>query len=252
MQVFAKAEAFTASRELREVGLYPYFQRIEETRDTEVVIDGHRKVMVGSNNYMGLTHDPRILEAAKAALEKYGSGNTGSRFLNGNLDLHDQLEEDLADWVGKPAALVFSTGYQTNLGTIGALIGRTDTVFLDKLDHACIQDGARLGWGEIKRFRHAELDQLERQLASTDADRGKLIVVDGVYSMEGDIVDLPRIAELRAKYDAAILVDDAHSLGILGETGAGTAEHFGLTDQVDLITGTFSKSLASIGGFVAG
>jgi 8-amino-7-oxononanoate synthase len=252
MQVFAKAEAFTVPRDLRAAGLYPYFQRIEESRDTEVVIDGERKIMIGSNNYMGLTHDPRILEAAKAALFKYGSGNTGSRFLNGNLDLHDQLEEDLADWIGKPAALVFSTGYQTNLGTIGALIGRTDTIFLDKLDHACIQDGARLGWGEIKRFRHAELDQLERQLAKTDPERGKLIVVDGVYSMEGDIVNLPRIVELRRKYGAGVLIDDAHSLGILGDTGAGTAQHFGLTDEVDLITGTFSKSLASIGGFVAG
>jgi 8-amino-7-oxononanoate synthase len=252
MQVFAKAEAFTLPSDLRAAGLYPYFQRIEESRDTEVVINGERKVMIGSNNYMGLTHDPRIIEAAKKALDKYGSGNTGSRFLNGNLDLHDELEEILADWIGKPNALVFSTGYQTNLGTIGALIGRTDTVFLDKLDHACIQDGARLGWGDIKRFRHAELDHLEKQLSKTDESRGKLIVVDGVYSMEGDIVDLPRIAELRKKYGAGVLVDDAHSLGILGETGAGTAEHFGLTDEVDLITGTFSKSLASIGGFVAG
>lgn len=252
MQVFAKADTFTLPNELRAVDLYPYFQRIEESRDTEVVIDGHRKVMIGSNNYMGLTHDPRIIEAAKAALDKFGSGNTGSRFLNGNLVLIDQLEEDLADWIGKPKGLVFSTGYQTNLGTISALVGRSDTVFLDKLDHACIQDGARLGWGEIKRFRHAELDHLEKLLAKTDEDRGKLIVVDGVYSMEGDIVDLPRIVALREKYGAAILVDDAHSLGILGATGAGTAEHFGLTEEVDLITGTFSKSLASIGGFVAG
>lgn len=252
MQVFAKADAFTLPDELRAVDLYPYFQRIEASRDTEVMIGGHRKVMIGSNNYMGLTHDPRIIEAAKAALDRYGSGNTGSRFLNGNLVLIDQLEEDLADWLGKPRGLVFSTGYQTNLGTISALIGRSDTVFLDKLDHACIQDGARLGWGDIKRFRHAELDHLEKLLAKTDEARGKLIVVDGVYSMEGDIVDLPRIVALREQYGAAILVDDAHSLGILGETGAGTAEHFGLTDSVDLITGTFSKSLASIGGFVAG
>lgn len=252
MQVFAKADAFTLPDELRAVDLYPYFQRIEESRDTEVMIGGHRKVMIGSNNYMGLTHDPRVIEAAKAALDRYGSGNTGSRFLNGNLALIDQLEEDLADWLGKPRGLVFSTGYQTNLGTISALIGRSDTVFLDKLDHACIQDGARLGWGDIKRFRHAELDHLEKLLAKTDEKRGKLIVVDGVYSMEGDIVDLPRIVALREQYGAAVLVDDAHSLGILGATGAGTAEHFGLTDSVDLITGTFSKSLASIGGFVAG
>ena len=252
MQVFAKADAFTVADELRSADLYPYFQRIEESRDTEVVIDGHRKVMIGSNNYMGLTHDPRIIEAAKAALDKYGSGNTGSRFLNGNLDIIDKLEDDLADWLGKPKGLVFSTGYQTNLGTISALIGRKDTVFLDKLDHACIQDGARLGWGDIKRFRHAELDHLEKLLVKAGPDGGKLIVVDGVYSMEGDIVDLPRIVGLREQYEAAVLIDDAHSLGILGDTGAGTAEHFGLTDSVDLITGTFSKSLASIGGFVAG
>lgn len=252
MHVFAKCENFATARDLRAKGLYPYFQPIEQSCDTEVVIGGHRKVMVGSNNYMGLTHDPRILEAAHGALEKYGSGNTGSRFLNGNLDLHDQLEEDLADFVGKEAALVFSTGYQTNLGTIGALIGRNDTVFLDKLDHACIQDGARLGFGEIQRYRHGAMETLDRMLASVGEDRGKLIAVDGVYSMEGDIADLEGLVPLARKHGAGLLVDDAHSLGVLGSTGAGTAEHFGLTDEVDLITGTFSKSLASIGGFVAG
>jgi 8-amino-7-oxononanoate synthase len=245
MHVFAKCAAFTAAREIRAAGLYPYFQRIEESCDTEVVIDGHRKVMVGSNNYMGLTHHPKILEAARDALERYGSGNTGSRFLNGNLDLHDQLEDELADFV-------FSTGYQTNLGTIGALVGRNDTVFLDKLDHACIQDGARLGFGRIERFRHADMQHLEKLLQSTDDDRGKLVVVDGVYSMEGDIADLPTLVEFRERYGTAIMVDDAHSLGVLGPQGDGTAAHFGLTDSVDLITGTFSKSLASIGGFVAG
>ncbi|MFQ5746130.1 MAG: aminotransferase class I/II-fold pyridoxal phosphate-dependent enzyme [Gemmatimonadota bacterium] len=252
MHVFAKCENFTTARDLRAKGLYPYFQRIEQSCDTEVVIGGHRKIMVGSNNYMGLTHDPRILEAARAALDKYGSGNTGSRFLNGNLDLHDRLEADLADFVGKEAALVFSTGYQTNLGTIGALVGRNDTVFLDKLDHACIQDGARLGFGEIQRFRHGDLKTLDRMLASVKDDRGKLVAVDGVYSMEGDIADLPGLVSLAGKHAAGLMVDDAHSLGVLGPTGAGTAEHFGLTAEVDLITGTFSKSLASIGGFVAG
>jgi 8-amino-7-oxononanoate synthase len=251
MQVFEKCANFNVARDLRAAGLYPYFQRIESSADTEVVIDGHRKVMVGSNNYMGLTHDPRIIEAAKQALDKYGSGNTGSRFLNGNLDLHDQLEEDLADFVGKEAALVFSTGYQTNLGSIGALIGRNDTVFLDKLDHACIQDGARLGFGEIQRFRHADYKHLEKLLEAADKGRGKMIVVDGVYSMEGDIVDLPTLIPLAHRYDAAVMVDDAHSLGILGPHGSGTAAHFDMTDDVDLITGTFSKSLASIGGFVA-
>ncbi len=252
MHVFEKCANFTVARDLRAAGLYPYFQRIEASADTEVVIDGHRKIMVGSNNYMGLTHDPRIIEAAKLALDRYGSGNTGSRFLNGNLDLHDQLEEDLADFVGKEAALVFSTGYQTNLGSIGALVGRNDTVFLDKLDHACIQDGARLGWGEIQRFRHADFDHLERLLDAADPGRGKMIVVDGVYSMEGDIADLPTLIPLAKRFSAAVMVDDAHSLGVLGPLGAGTAAHFDLTDEVDLITGTFSKSLASIGGFVAG
>jgi len=250
MHVFAKCENFTAAADLRAAGLYPYFQRIEASHDTEVMIDGHRKVMIGSNNYMGLTHDPRILEAAKAALDKYGSGNTGSRFLNGNLDIHDQLEDELAAFVGKEAGLVFSTGYQTNLGTIGALVGRGDTVYLDKFDHACIQDGARLGFGDVQRFRHEDQDQLEHLLSSTREDRGKLIVVDGVYSMEGDIADLPAFTALAKKYDAGLIVDDAHSLGVLGATGAGTAEHFGLTDEVDIITGTFSKSLASIGGFI--
>jgi len=226
MHVLAKCSAFTAAREARASGMYPYFQPITESQDTVVVIDGHRKVMIGSNNYMGLTHHPRVLEAARQALETYGSGNTGSRFLNGNLDIHDLLEEELADFTGKEAALVFSTGYQTNLGAISALVARSDTVYLDKLDHACLQDGARLS--------------------------GKLIVVDGVYSMEGDIVNLPDLVPLAKKYDAALMVDDAHSLGVLGPNGEGTAAHWGLTDEVDLITGTFSKSLASIGGFVAG
>ncbi|MFQ5888542.1 MAG: aminotransferase class I/II-fold pyridoxal phosphate-dependent enzyme [Gemmatimonadota bacterium] len=251
MHVFAKCENFSTAEDLRQRGLYPYFQPIEESCDTEVVIGGEKKIMVGSNNYMGLTHDPRIIEAAKKALERYGSGNTGSRFLNGNLDLHDRLEEELADFIGKDAALVFSTGYQTNLGALGALIGRNDTVYLDKLDHACIQDGARLGFGEVQRFKHADHRILDRMLSSAKPYRGKLIVVDGVYSMEGDIADLPTLVELREKYDAGLMVDDAHSLGVLGPSGAGTAEHFGLTDQVDIVTGTFSKSLASIGGFVA-
>ena len=252
MHLFDKCAAFTAAREARASGMYPYFQRITESHDTEVVIDGHRKVMIGSNNYMGLTHHPRVLEAARQALETYGSGNTGSRFLNGNLDIHDLLEEELADFTGKEAALVFSTGYQTNLGAISALVARGDTVYLDKLDHACLQDGARLSFGQTERFRHEDYDHLENLLQATDPDRGKLVVVDGVYSMEGDIVNLPDLVPLVKRYDAALLVDDAHSLGVLGPNGEGTAAHWGLTDEVDLITGTFSKSLASIGGFVAG
>jgi len=252
MHLFDKCTAFTAAREARAAGLYPYFQKITASQDTEVVIDGHRKVMVGSNNYMGLTHHPKILEAARIALEVYGSGNTGSRFLNGNLDIHDKLEEELAEFTGKEAALVFSTGYQTNLGVVSALVGRNDTAYLDKLDHACIQDGARLSFGDTERFRHEDYEQLEAKLRATDPERGKLVAVDGVYSMEGDIANLPELVPLVKKYDAVLMVDDAHSLGVLGPNGEGTAAHFGLTDEVDLITGTFSKSLASIGGFVAG
>ncbi|MDX1578040.1 MAG: aminotransferase class I/II-fold pyridoxal phosphate-dependent enzyme [Gemmatimonadota bacterium] len=232
--------------------MYPYFMPIEESHDTYVVIDGEKKIMAGSNNYMGLTHDPRILEAARDALEKYGSGNTGSRFLNGNLDLHDRLEDELADFVGMEAALVFSTGYQTNLGTLGALIGRGDTVYVDKLDHASIQDGVRLGLGKVQRFGHNDFDTLRRMLSADKPERGKLIAVDGVYSMEGDIADLPRLIELKREFGAALLVDDAHAIGVIGDTGAGTGEHWGLTQEVDLILGTFSKSFASIGGFCAG
>ena len=250
--ILAKCRELAIVKGLREAGLYPYFMPIEASHDTWVVIDGARKIMVGSNNYMGLTHDPRVLEAAREALDKFGSGNTGSRFLNGNLDLHEQLEAELADFTGMEAALVFSTGYQTNLGTLGALIGRTDTVYIDKLDHASLQDGVRMGLGRTRRFNHNDFATLRRMLEAEDPSRGKLIAVDGVYSMEGDIADLPTLVELRREYDAAILVDDAHAVGVLGETGAGTAEHWGLTDEVDLILGTFSKSFASIGGFVAG
>ncbi|MYC87563.1 MAG: aminotransferase class I/II-fold pyridoxal phosphate-dependent enzyme [Gemmatimonadales bacterium] len=250
--ILAKCRELATVNGLREAGLYPYFMPIEASHDTWVVIDGARKIMVGSNNYMGLTHDPRVLEAARDALNKFGSGNTGSRFLNGNLDLHEQLEAELADFTGMEAALVFSTGYQTNLGTLGALIGRADTVYIDKLDHASLQDGVRMGLGRTRRFNHNDFATLRRMLEAETPSRGKLIAVDGVYSMEGDIADLPTLVELRREFDAAILVDDAHAVGVLGETGAGTAEHWGLTDEVDLILGTFSKSFASIGGFVAG
>jgi 8-amino-7-oxononanoate synthase len=250
--ILDKCRELATVNALREAGLYPYFMPIEASHDTWVVIDGARKIMVGSNNYMGLTHDPRVLEAARDALNKFGSGNTGSRFLNGNLDLHEQLEAELADFTGMEAALVFSTGYQTNLGTLGALIGRADTVYIDKLDHASLQDGVRLGLGRTRRFNHNDFATLRRMLEAEKPSRGKLIAVDGVYSMEGDIADLPTLVELRREYGAAILVDDAHAVGVLGETGAGTAEHWGLTDEVDLILGTFSKSFASIGGFVAG
>lgn len=250
--IFAKAAQFTKARELQATGLYPYFFPVEGSEATEVVIDGKRRVMIGSNNYLGLTHDPRVIEAAQAAIRKYGSACTGSRFLNGNTDLHERLEHELARLTGKQAALVFSTGFQTNVGVISALVARNDVVYIDKLDHASIVDGCFLSMGETVRFRHGDMDDLEGQLRRTEEGRGKLIAVDGVFSMEGDIVDLPRLVELRAEYGARLLVDDAHAVGVLGATGAGTAEHFGLTDQVDLILGTFSKSFASIGGFVAG
>lgn len=249
--VFAKALDFTASREVKAMGLYPYFVPIEASDSTEVTIDGRRLVMVGSNNYLGLNHDPRVIAAAGAALDRYGSACTGSRFLNGNTDLHDRLERELAALTGKQAALVFPTGFQTNLGAISALVGRTDAVYIDKLDHASIVDGCRLSAGEMIRFRHADLSDLERKLAR-DNGRGMLVAVDGVFSMEGEIVDLPTVADICDRYGARLLVDDAHAVGVLGATGAGTAEYFGITDRVDLIVGTFSKALASIGGFVAG
>ena len=250
--VFSKVLQFTKARELQATGFYPYFFPVEGSEATEVVIDGKRRVMIGSNNYLGLTHHPRVLEAAQAAIRKYGSACTGSRFLNGNTDLHERLERELAALTGKEAALVFSTGFQTNLGVISSLVARNDVVYIDKLDHASIVDGCFLSLGETVRFRHGDLDDLEAQLRRTEEGKGKLVAVDGVFSMEGDIADLPRLVELRAEYGARLLVDDAHAMGVLGPTGAGTAEHFGLTDQVDLIVGTFSKSFASIGGFVAG
>ncbi|OGT95642.1 MAG: 8-amino-7-oxononanoate synthase [Gemmatimonadetes bacterium GWC2_71_9] len=251
MRLFDKCKGFTRAREVQALGLYPYFTPIHESEDTVVKIDGKTKVMMGSNNYLGLTHHPKVLEAAEKALHKYGSGCTGSRFLNGTLDLHEILEAKLAEFFGKEACLIFSTGYQANLGLVSGLVGRGETVYLDKLDHASIVDGAKLSFGEVVRFNHGDLEGLERKLQREDGSRGAMIIVDGVFSMEGDIADLPRLVPLAHKYGAAVAVDDAHSVGVLGPTGAGTAEHFGLTQETDLIVGTFSKSLASIGGFVA-
>lgn len=249
--LFDKCKNFTKAREIQAAGLYPYFKPISESEDTVVVIDGQKKVMMGSNNYLGLTHHPRVLQEAKNALERYGSGCTGSRFLNGTLDLHERLEARLAEFFNKEAALVFSTGYQANLGLISCLVGRGDVVLLDKLDHASIVDGAKMSWGDTQRFNHADLAQLER-LLQRNAEKGVMIIVDGVYSMEGDIADVPSLLKLAQRYGAALALDDAHSVGVLGPRGDGTAAHFGLTDEVDIIVGTFSKSLASIGGFVAG
>jgi 8-amino-7-oxononanoate synthase len=251
MHLFDKCRAFTRHNEVKAEGLYPYFLPVSGSTDTEVVINGKKKIMIGSNNYLGLTHHPHVVESAKRATDRYGSGCTGSRFLNGNLDLHLELEERLARFIGTEAALVFSTGYQTNLGVISTLVGRQDTVYLDKLNHACIVDGARLSFGTVQRFNHNDLDALEAMLRSQESG-GAMVIVDGVFSMEGEIADVPRLVALREEFDFALALDDAHSIGVLGHTGAGTAEHFGLTHKVDLTIGTFSKSFASIGGFVAG
>ncbi|MBX3728165.1 MAG: pyridoxal phosphate-dependent aminotransferase family protein [Candidatus Sumerlaeia bacterium] len=242
---------FRRANELREAGLYPYFRCIESAQDTEVLIDGRRMLMLGSNSYMGLTNDPRVKEAVKKAIDQYGSGCAGSRFLNGTLKIHIELEEEIADFMNKEAALTFTTGMQANLGAIAAMVGKDDHVFIDRADHASIMDGCRLGFGKIHKFRHNDMENLERVLRQHDAT-GKLIVVDGVYSMEGDLARLPEIVALARRYHAGILVDDAHGIGVLGSHGQGTASHFGLEEEVELIAGTFSKSVASIGGFVAG
>ena len=248
--LFEKCRHFTKAREARAAGLYPYFKPISESEDTVVTIEGKKRIMLGSNNYLGLTHHPKVLETAQRALLRYGSGCTGSRFLNGTLDLHQQLEADLATFLGKEACLVFSTGYNANLGLVSGLVGRNDLVLLDKLDHASIVDGAKLSYGETERFNHGDLAGLERKLQKAQG-RGVMIIVDGVYSMEGDIADVPGVSRLARQYGAAFALDDAHALGVLGPNGDGTAAHFGMTDEVDIIAGTFSKSLASIGGFVA-
>lgn len=250
--LFDKCRDFTVVDEIKAAGLYPYFKPISASEDTTVVIEGQKRLMFGSNNYLGLTHHPKVLEAASRALHRYGSGCTGSRFLNGTLDLHGQLEAALAEFVGKEDCLVFSTGYNANLGLISALVGKDDIVYLDKLDHASIVDGAKMSYGSTTRFNHGNLGQLERKMApDAAAGRGMMIMVDGVFSMEGDIADVPGLLQTAHKHGAALALDDAHALGVLGPKGEGTAAHFGLTDEVDIIAGTFSKSLASIGGFVA-
>ncbi len=249
--LFDKCKQFTKAREVQAAGLYPYFKPISESEDTVVVIEGQKRIMLGSNNYLGLTHHPKVLEAAQRALLRYGSGCTGSRFLNGTIDLHGQLERSLAEFLGKEDCLVFSTGYSANLGLISGLVGRGDVVYLDKLDHASIVDGAKLSYGETERFNHGDLNSLQRKLERERSGRGAMVVVDGVYSMEGDIADVPGLVRLARRFGVALALDDAHAIGVLGPNGDGTAAHFGLTDEVDIIAGTFSKSLASIGGFVA-
>jgi 8-amino-7-oxononanoate synthase len=250
--LFAKTRSFHRAKDLMAAGVYPYFIPITGSEDTEILIDGKRLIMVGSNNYLGLTHHPKVLEAAEAASRRYGTGCTGSRFLNGTLDLHEKLEADLADYTGYEAALVFSTGYQTNLGIIQSLVGRDDTVLVDKLDHASILDGCQMSQGETVRFRHNDTDDLDQELEHLSGKKGgTLIAVDGVFSMEGDIAPLPALIAVAKKHGARMFVDEAHSLGVIGPTGAGAVDHFGVQEDVDLIMGTFSKSFASIGGFVA-
>lgn len=246
-----KIAQFQDANMIREKGLYPYFRPIESGQDTEVMIDHKRVLMFGSNSYLGLTNHPKIKEASKKAIDKYGTGCAGSRFLNGTLDIHIELENRLAAYVGKPAAVLFSTGFQVNLGVLSCVTGRNDYLILDEYDHASLIDGSRLSFSKVIKYAHNDMSDLERKLSILPEEAVKLIVVDGIFSMEGDIVRLPEIVELADKYGANIMVDDAHSLGVIGHMGAGTASHFGLTDDVDLIMGTFSKSLASLGGFIA-
>lgn len=255
LDIFDKCFNFEDAKRVKAAGYYPYFHPIQSAPGDEVVVDGRKCIMIGSNNYLGLVSHPAVKEAAAKAAMEYGTGCTGSRFLNGTLDLHLELEHKLAEFVGKERALVFSTGFQTNLGTISCLAGKRDAIIIDRQVHACIVDGCRLSYGKVYKFTHNDMADLERVMANARREHqsgGIMLVVDGVFSMEGDIIDLPSVVEICKKYHARILVDDAHSVGVLGKTGAGTAEHFGLTDDIDLIMGTFSKSFAGIGGFVAG
>jgi 8-amino-7-oxononanoate synthase len=251
MDIFQKCYQYSTVKEAKELGIYPYFIPLDENEGTEVIYQGRHIIMCGSNNYLGLTTHPEVRQAAIDAIDRYGTSCTGSRFLNGNMSLHEKLEAELAEWVGKEAALVFSTGMQVNLGTISSIVGRGDIVILDKEDHASIVDGAWLSSGKIERYRHNDVDHLERVLESLPEDTAKLLVVDGLFSMEGDIAPLPEIIPLCKKYGVRLMVDDAHAMGVLGG-GRGTAAHFTMTDGVDLIMSTFSKSFASIGGFIAG
>jgi 8-amino-7-oxononanoate synthase len=250
-KLHGKIAQFQVANQLRERGLYPYFRPIESAQDTEVMIDRKRVLMFGSNSYLGLTNHPKIKEASKKAIDKYGTGCAGSRFLNGTLDIHIELENRLATYVGKEATVLFSTGYQVNLGVLSCVSGRNDYIILDEYDHACIIDGSRLSFSKVIKYAHNDMDDLHRKLSILPEEAVKIIAIDGIFSMEGDIVKLPEIVKLADTFGANIMIDDAHALGVIGHKGAGTASHFGLTDQVDLIMGTFSKSMASLGGFIA-
>lgn len=246
-----KLAKYNAPQRIKEAGLYPYFRCIESEQDTEVLINGKKVLMFGSNSYLGLTNDPRVIEAAVKATKKYGTGCAGSRFLNGTLDLHVQLEKELAEFVGKEDAIIYSTGFQVNLGVVSCVTGREDYIICDELDHASIVEGRRLSFSTVSKFKHNDMIDLEKELQKCRPEAVKLIIVDGVFSMEGDIANLPEIVKLSKKYDASIMVDEAHGLGVLGKNGRGTCDHFGVSNDIDLIMGTFSKSLASIGGFIA-
>lgn len=249
MDLFNKCETYVVARDLRAKGIYPYFHALESRQDVEVIMEGKRRIMLGSNNYLGLTTCPEVLEAGLEALKQYGTGCSGSRFLNGTLKLHLQLEEELADFLHKEACCTFSTGFQSNLGIISAIVGHGDYVICDKENHASIYDGCKLSYGRMLTYAHANMEELEIQLKKVPESAGCLIVTDGVFSMGGDVAKLPEIVSLARKYGARVMVDDAHGLGVIGEGGRGTASYFGLENEVDLIMGTFSKSLASLGGY---
>lgn len=252
MDLFEKCRNYTRAQEAIAAGYYPYFKAIQSGADTTVIIDGHKMIMIGSNNYLGLTQDPRVIEAAIEAMKRFGSGCTGSRFLNGTLSIHEELETKLAAFMGTEAALCFSTGFQTNIGTLAALVGRDDLIFGDRENHASLVDGYKLSYGRAYKFKHNDMKDLDRLLTRIDSKKGgRLIVTDGVFSMGGDIINLPEMVRIAKKHNARVMVDDAHAIGVLGATGAGTAEHFGLQKEVDITMGTFSKSFASLGGFIA-
>lgn len=252
MDLFDKCNDLVAHvKEVQNQGIYPYFHEITTKQHSEVQIDGRRTIMLGSNNYMGLTSDDRVIEAAKRALDQFGSGCSGSRFLNGTLSLHIELEKRLAEFTGYEGIITFSTGFQTNLGIISAICGRGDYIFFDRLNHASLVDASRLSFAKLVKYNHNDMEELERKISSVPDTGGKLIVVDGVFSMEGDVADLPNIVKIARKYGARIMVDDSHGLGVLGKHGRGTAEYFGVESEIDILMGTFSKSFASLGGFMA-
>ncbi len=253
MDIFEKCYLYTKADDFKKAGLYPYFHCLETRQAPSVVMEGKERIMLGSNNYLGLTTNQRVIDRGLQALEEYGSGCSGSRFLNGTLDMHIELEKELADFLNKEDAITFSTGFQTNLGIISSLANRYDYLIVDKESHASIYDGCRLSWGIMKRYNHNDMEDLEKVLASSqDEGYGRLIITDGVFSMGGDIANLPEIIRLAEKYNARVMVDDAHGLGVIGEGGRGTASYFGVEDKVDIYMGTFSKSLASLGGYCVG